>query len=118
MDKTLRKIIGTKVDPDGTVVSVLLETVEGVIVEIRLVPEMIMELILNLMSAKTEAWVRSEGGVPGEVPAIETPMRRLIPARSGRQIPLPGNKRLVQIDTEGGAVFEFLLPAEEPDQGR
>ncbi|MUZ73332.1 hypothetical protein GOZ90_11630 [Agrobacterium vitis] len=115
MDRTLRKVKGTKVSMDGTVVSVLLETVDGTEVIIDLLPEMIMEFILSLLSARTEAWVKAEGGVPGDIPGLENPIRMVIPAVKLASAEYPDkDKRLVQILTESGTIFEFLLPAPDP----
>ncbi|NRF19713.1 hypothetical protein [Agrobacterium pusense] len=115
MNRTLRKVLGYKTRPDGESVILLLETVEGVRVEIEVIPEAIMEIILALLSGRTEAWVRSEGGVEGPIPDTHDRIRGVIPAKKFVLASYPDlNKRLVQIETEGGAIVEFLLPA--PDR--
>lgn len=117
MDRTLRKVRGSRSTPDGASVIVGLETVEGINVEIEIIPEAIMELILVLLEGRTEAWVRSEGGVEAPVPSEKDRIRGVIPAKKLISAIYPdAQKRLIQIETDSGAILEFLLPAPSPNQ--
>ena len=117
MERTLRNVSGFRTRPDGATVIIGLETVEGVAVEIELLPEMVMDLILALLAGRTEAWVRSEGGVEAPVPSEKDRIRGVIPATKLISAYYPdAKKRLVQVVTDGGAIFEFLLPATHPNR--
>ena len=108
MDPTVRRTLGVSVDDEGTYASFLLETVDGVHVEFRIVSEAMTEFLLKLAGARTKAWLKSEGGVPGEMPSLFGPSRPIIPASSANYVEVNGN-RIIQIMTPEFAYFEFMI---------
>lgn len=111
MDKTIRRVKSYKVSKDGDVANFALITADGTEVIFSVIPEMIMELILNLMNARTEAFFRAEGGIESEIGVPMTQLRQPIPGDVLKVARHPNPERsLIQIVTPRGGIFEFDLP--------
>lgn len=113
MDVTIRKTKGFKVDPDGTKVRLVVETVEGDTAVIELVAEAALQMVLDLMNARSQAIFRAEGDIPSDVSEDGRFMREAIPADRLEVSSVPGSRFcLVEVATPLGAVFEFRFPRE------
>lgn len=114
MNKTIRRIKGFKVEKDGTAAHFLLETVDGADVVFDIVEEAMFEFALNLVNARTRALFNAEGGLPTDVTPDGTLRRGAIRAHQFKRARYPDPKfELFQFATEGGGIFEFLVPVEQ-----
>lgn len=114
MDDTWRKVLGTKIMGDGEAIRLAVMTVDGRTMELQLVPEMITLLVAELMRAKTLAHLAATGGVAEVDPLDPVHMRQPIEARELIVTEYVDRGRcLIQVPTEGGAIFEFLVPLDK-----
>ena len=111
MDDTWRKVRGTKVVADGVAIQLSVETIDGRIMIVQLVPEAVSALVGALVDAKTRALFVQGGGEDGLIDSAE--MRQSIKAEKFVVTDyMKSGHCLVQVMTAGGGIFEFLIPAD------
>lgn len=109
MDDTWRKVRGSKIAVDGTVIRLAMETIDGRVVEFHLVPEAVSLLVAELVNAKAKALTVAGMGLDSQLDPVH--MRHPIEAeRLIRTNYVDRGRALVQVVTASGGQFEFLIP--------
>ena len=112
MDNTWRKVRGTKVVAEGSVIQLLMETVDGRTEVVRLVPEAVTGLVASLVNAKTEA-IFIEAGSPTD-DFVPNSMGQAVEAENLTITNyVKDGQRLIQVVTTGGGIFEFMVPVDK-----
>lgn len=110
MDDTWRRIKGTKVVAEGSAIQLAMETVDGRDMVVQLVPEAVTALVAELVNAKTLAFFEASGWSE-DVKPDPVHMRQAIDAENMVITDYVDRDRcLVQIATQQGGIFEFLIP--------
>jgi hypothetical protein len=110
MDDTWRRVRGCAVSVGGEAIRMSITTVDGRDVVVQLVPEMVTQLVAELVNAKTKAEIVAGGDRAAD---------QLDPARMRQPIDAERfvltnyqdrGRTMVQVLTKAGGVFEFLVP--------